>query len=243
MKQIQTKPEYSPTSRNCLIALTVTCVLAICARAQEYPRAEVHAGFSYMRIAPGNQVNAFNAVGGLGQFQYNINEALGIVADFGGSSNGNISARGTNFPGDQTQFSYLFGPRVTYDKTKRMAPFIEFEVGGIHNARSFSIPNSVISANLIVPRGITVEPGQTSTKFRSTQNAFAMAIGGGLDLNLRNNLAVRPFQIDYMPSHFSPFNFSTSTATFPGFNQTQWQHNIRVSAGITFRFGNGDVGH
>jgi opacity protein-like surface antigen len=234
--------------RNTLLILGLALLLGTLASAQEYPKSEVYTGFTYIRVAPSNHVNAFNAVGGLGSFQYNINEAFGIVAEFGGITNGNISGFGRNFPGDQTQFSYLFGPRVTYDKTGKFEPFVELLFGGAHNSRSFSVPNTAIPLNPVIPRGITVEPGATHTKFRSTQNAFAMAFGGGLDIAVKHGLAVRPFEIDYFPTHFSPFNFSTSglpqvnPQVFPGFNTTQWQHNIRVSLGVAFRFGGGDVG-
>ena len=234
--------------RKTLLILGLALLLGTLASAQEYPKSEVYTGFTYIRVAPSNHVNAFNAVGGLGSFQYNINEAFGIVAEFGGITNGNISARGFNFPGDQRQFSYLFGPRFTHSKASKFEPFVELLFGGAHNSRSFSVPNTAIPANAVIPRGVTVEPGATHTKFRSTQNAFAMAFGGGLDIAVKHSLSVRPFEIDYFPTHFSPFNFSTSglpqvnPQVFPGFNTTQWQHNIRVSLGVAFRFGGGDVG-
>ena len=223
--------------RKRLLVVAVTVLLSVLACAQEeYPKAEFYAGFTYLRIPPPGKVNAYNAVGGIGQFEYNINEAIGIVADLGGVTNGNITGHGFTFPGDQTQFNYLFGPRVTYLKTHKFQPFAHFLVGGVHNARSFSVPNSAIPVNAVIPRGVTVEPGATHTKFRSSQNAFAYALGGGMDIAVLHSLSVRPFEIDYMPTKFSPFNFSTSgTQVFPGFNSTQWQHNLRVSFGVNFR--------
>lgn len=219
-----------------LLIVGLALLLVSLASAQEYPKAEFYTGFTYLRIPPPGHVNAYNAVGGIGQFQYNINEAIGVVADLGGVTNGNITGHGFTFPGDQTQFNYLFGPRVTYLKTHKFQPFAHFLVGGVHNARSFSVPNSAIPVNPIVPRGVTVEPGATHTKYRSTQNAFSYALGGGLDIAVLHSLSIRPFEIDYMPTKFSPFNFSTGNANiFPDFNTTQWQHNLRVSFGVNFR--------
>jgi opacity protein-like surface antigen len=225
--------------RNISLLCGLLLLLGALAVAQEFPKDEAYIAYSFVRVAPQNNVNAFNSNGGLGQLQYNINEHIGIVADLGGYTNGNITGRGITFPGDQSQFTYLFGPRLSINKTGKVTPFFEFEVGGVHNARSFSVPTSAIPAGLIVPKDITVEAGSPGfTKFRSTQNAFAMAIGGGLEVKVKRWIAVRPIQLDYLPSHFSPFNFSRTPGSITSIvdNSTQWQHNLRYSAGITFRF-------
>jgi opacity protein-like surface antigen len=222
------------------VLVGVVFLLGTLARAQaDYPKAELNLGYTYMRIAPSGNVNSFNANGGQGQLQYNLSHGLGIVADLGAVTNGNISAHATNFPGDQMQFWYLFGPRVSLHKGGKFTPFFEFELGGVHNSRSFTVDNAVIPLTTVVPSGVTVERGTTTTKFRSTQNAFAMAAGGGVDIKLTHAIAVRPIELDYFPTHFSPFNFSTATGTFPEFNTPRWQHNLRYSAGVTFRFGGG----
>jgi hypothetical protein len=210
--------------------------------AQEVPRAEVYLGYTYARFNPVKNVNAINSNGGMGAFQYNLNKNLGIVGELGGSSNGNISSFGANFPGDQTVFSYLFGPRFTVNKTGAFSPFVHYLVGGMHQSRSFTIANSLVPVNLIVPSGVTVEaisdqPG--FTKIRSTQNAVAMAIGGGVDLKLGHHLALRAAQVDWLPTHFSPFNVTVPSGIFPNFNTSNWQQNFRYSGGITFRFGGG----
>ena len=195
---------------------------------------EVFGGYTFVRVNTGTQVNAFTTNGGLASFQYNINTNLGFVGELGGTHQGDITVAGPAIPFDQTQFTYLFGPRVFVNKERRFSPFIEFLVGGIHNSRSFSVPNALLPAPLVVPRGVTAEPGSSATKFRSTQNAFAMALGGGLDIKLSKMVAVRPIQLDYLPSHFSPLNIPGVPA---GLNDTNWQHNLRYSAGVTFGFG------
>lgn len=220
------------------VLIGLAFLLSVCAFAQEeVPKAEVYLGYSYMRFAPTNQVNAFNSNGGVGQFQYNINHELALVADLGGTANGNISIRSSQeLPQNQTQFMYLFGPRLMLNQTGKFLPFVEFEVGGDHNSRSFDVPTVLIPAGFVAARGITVEPGRPGfTKVRSTQNAFAMAVGGGFDIKVSHHVAIRPFQLDYLPTKFSPFNFSV---LFPGVNNnTSWQNNLRYTGGITFRFG------
>ncbi len=216
-------------------------LLSVCAVAQdeEVPKGELYLGYSYMRIAPTSQVNAYNSNGGVGQIQYNLNRHIGILADLGGTANGNISVRGSgNLPQNQTQFMYLFGPRLMLNKTGKFSPFFEFEVGGIHNSRSFNFPVAILPLGFVPPRGITVAPsGPGLVKFKSTQNGFGLAVGGGVDVKVTKTIAIRPIQLDYLPAKFSPFNVSTAFLP-PGVkNNTQWSNNIRYTGGVTFRFG------
>jgi opacity protein-like surface antigen len=217
-------------------------VLATVVVSQEVPKAEVYLGYSYTRVNPVPGVDSINSNGGIGAFQYNLNKNFGIVAELGGSSNGNITGFGLDFPGDQTQFSYLFGPRFTVNKTGRFSPFVHYLLGGVHNHRSFTIANSLIPVNAIVPSGVTVDPISDQpgfSKIRSSQNAFAMALGGGVDFKVGKHLAVRPAQVDWLPTHFSPFNVTVPSGIFPNFNTNNWQQNFRYSGGVTFLFGGG----
>lgn len=218
----------------------IMCLLALMAAAQEVPRGEVFFGYSYVRAATGSQVNAFNNNGGLGDVQVNLNEYLSIVGELGGYSAGNVSIKGPELSSlDQTYFTYQFGPRLSLNKLGRIVPFGHFLIGGAHQSRSFTVPNN-LTEGIPVPPGVTAEVNPTYTRFRTTQNAYAMTIGGGFDVNLTRMFAVRPFQLDYMPSHFSPFNIP-GLSTIGVNNNTNWQNNLRFSAGLAFRFG-GDVG-
>ena len=58
----------------------------------------------------------------------------------------------------------------------------------------------------------------------STANAFALATGGGLDFSLRPRLALRLIQADYFYTRFTN-----------GINDHQ--NNLRISAGVVFRWG------
>jgi opacity protein-like surface antigen len=220
--------------KNILLVCALAAMTVGMLRAQESPLMEAYGGYTFVRVNTGTQVNAFTTNGGVASFQYNINTNLGFLAEFGGTHQGDISVSGPAFPFDQTQVTYLFGPRVFVNKEHRYSPFIELLFGGIHNSRSYSIATSVLPANYVVPAGVTREVGATTTKFRTTQNAYAMAMGGGLDIKLSPAVAVRPIQLDYLPSHFSPLNVPGVPR---GINDTNWQHNLRYSAGVVFRFG------
>ena len=215
-----------------IVGLVLLGSLAVVA--QEIPAAEAYAGFTWIRMNPGTHINAFTPVGGVGAVQYNFNRSVGVVAEFSGTTQGEVSISGPDRALDQTQFTYLFGPRVFINKAGRFSPFAEFLFGGVHNSRSFSVANNLLPTPLTVPSGVTVDPGATSTRFRTTQNAFAMAVGGGFDIKLNHTFALRAIQLDYLPTHFSPFNIPGIPGTI---NDVKWQHNIRFSAGALFRFG------
>jgi hypothetical protein len=53
-----------------------------------------------------------------------------------------------------------------------------------------------------------------------SQNAFAMALGGGLDVKVGSHTAVRPIQVDYFLTRFGGSS----------------QNNTRLSFGLVFRF-------
>lgn len=221
--------------RKLLVIVGLVLLAGSIVMAQEVPTAEAYAGYTFIRVNTGTQVNAFNTNGGLGSFQVNFNKNFGVVAEFGGTTKEGVSISGPDRALEQTQFSYLFGPRAFVNKAGRYSPFFEFLFGGMHNSRSFGVSNSLLPPVLTVPEGVTADVGATTTRFRTTQNAFAYALGGGLDIKVHRSVALRPIQLDYMPTHFSPLNIPG----LPPINDTRWQNNIRYSCGITFRFGAG----
>jgi hypothetical protein len=59
------------------------------------------------------------------------------------------------------------------------------------------------------------------------ENSVAIAAGGGLDLAGRHHFAFRLIEAEYLLTRFAHPNGSSAT-----------QNNVRVSAGLVFRFGN-----
>lgn len=216
-------------------AFTLLFLVALYSAAQDVPKSEVYLGYGFVRANASAPVNAFTANGGFGSLQYNFNKYFSIVGELGGVHNGalTIGSSGVLQP-DQTAFTYLFGPRVYLNKTGVVSPFFEFFAGGIHNSRSFNVPNSLLSFPLPPTPGLGVTTYPTYTKFRSTQNAAAMAVGGGIDIRLSKLIGFRPIQLDYLPTNFSHFNVPGLPGTI---NKNNWQQNLRYSTGIAFRFG------
>jgi opacity protein-like surface antigen len=159
---------------------------------------EVFAGYSYVRDNPATpRANSFNLNGGNGSVAYNVNDWLSAVADLGGYHNTDVFGSG----GSDTLSTFLFGPRVSYRHFGRVTPFGEALFGVAHTGRALLATNN-------------------------SQNAFAMAIGGGFDYRLSSHFSVRPAEIDYLLTRFNEF-------TDP---RAQSQNNLRVSTGIVFRF-------
>jgi outer membrane immunogenic protein len=169
--------------------------------AQDVPKVDIFAGYSYVRENPSTSgVSGFSLNGGSASVAYNATNWLSGVADFGGYHNGNIL--GTNVNG--TLSTYLFGPRVSYRHLGRITPFAQVLFGVAHASGSLS--------------------GSTTT-ITSSDNAFAMSLGGGVDYKLNHRFSIRPIQVDYLLTRFS----ETGTGT-------QSQNNLRVSTGIVFHF-------
>ena len=142
--------------------------------AQETPKLDVFAGYSYVRENPATTgVRSFSLNGGSAQGIYHINDWLSGVADFGGYHNGNILGTGA----EGTLSTYLFGPRVSYRSFHRILPFGEALFGVAH-----------VGANVV---------GNTASR-----NTFGMALGGGVDYRLNNRFSIRPLQVDYLLTRF-----------------------------------------
>jgi opacity protein-like surface antigen len=161
----------------------VFALSAVSAYAQDIPKVDIFAGYSYFQANPGvSGVDSFHLHGGSASIAYNTNSWLSGVADFGGYNNGNVLGTGAS----GTLSTYLFGPRLSYRHLGRFTPFGQVLFGVAHgNAGAFSTTNS--------------------------QNAFAMSVGGGVDYKLFNHFAIRPFQADYLMTRFGVGATGTQT--------------------------------
>lgn len=102
---------------------------------------------------------------------------------------------------DDKAMTYLFGPRFNW-RHSRLTPYVQTLFGG---AYAWTNPKGLPS---------------------STQNAFAAAVGGGLDYQLTNRIAVKPVQVEYV---------RTQLNSALGFGSHQ--NDVRVSTGVVLRIG------
>jgi len=91
-----------------------------------------------------------------------------------------------------TNFTYLFGPRFSYRSKSPVTPFAQVLLGGVH---------------------------QTAGAFGASDshNAFAMTVGGGLDLRADSHWSWRMVQAEYLFT-----------------NLTNQQNGLRVSTGVVY---------
>jgi outer membrane immunogenic protein len=183
-----------------LLALGFSAMFPRPALAQNGSQVEVGIDYNYVRSnAPAGGCGCFGLNGGSGWVAFKFSRSLGLVGEIAGQHASNISSTGA----DLTLTSFVAGPRYTWIRTGRFAPFAQALVGGAH-------------------AGGTLAPG--SSGLPGSGNAFAMALGGGLDIEITRSIAVRAFEADYYLTRFDN-----------GVNEHQ--NNLRIEAGVIIRFG------
>ena len=193
----------------CGALLLFSGMLAGTASAQTF---EAFGGYSYFRFNPGDDANGANFNGGSGSLAFNATPWLGVVADFGGYHWGGSADEGIT---SANAVTYMFGPKVSYHAGP-IVPFAQVLFGGIHG----TINGPVCEDDARVHREGCDEENESFS-----ENAFAMALGGGVDWNATEHLGVRLIQVEYVMTRFNT-DFAASNS----------QNNVRISAGVTFRF-------
>src|SRR5258708_2639761 len=153
----------------------------------------------YLNLSPGDPFSRFSNHGATGSFTYNASRALGLAAEVGWYRFKNRTVGG--IPLNGTMQSYLFGPRLNLRKFDYFVPFAEFLVGSAHAGQA------------VIGTG--------------TQNAFALATGGGVDMVLTKNFAWRVAQLDYFMTSYSGPAVGTSAR----------QNSFRAGTGFVYRWG------
>jgi opacity protein-like surface antigen len=173
--------------------LLVLCVLlSVFSVAQEFPRVEVFGGYSYMRSWPEGAPGT-NLNGWNGAMQYNTSRSIGFKADVSGHYGTPVAGTTVN------SYSFLFGPVISsrVEGSPGFTPFL----------------HGLVGANRV---------SASTAGLNASDTAFAMALGGGLDVKAARRVSARLVQVDYLFTKHG-------TATH--------QNNIRVSAGVVFQLG------
>jgi len=171
----------------------------------EAPKLEAFAGYSYLRVNPGFGIPGENYNGGSGSLDFNFTSHLGVVADFGGYHWSQDDV-------DATAVSYLFGPKYSV----RMGPITPFVQGLFGGAHLSGTANECSDARI---RKAAFEGCGSGS-----DNAFAMALGGGLDWNATSHIGIRLIQAEYVLTRFGVEDSSDT------------QNNARISTGVVFRW-------
>ena len=155
------------------------CGIILCfpliAAAQDYPKAEVFTGYSYLRGDLDANFNGWNV-----SVTGNVNKWFGLTADFGG-----------HYVEGFKLHTFTFGPKFTYRGKDRLNPYFQTLFGGAHFSNGGS------------------------------NTGFAWATGGGIDVKVHKNVAIRVIDVTYLLLHDNGVNSS----------------NARLSTGLVWRFG------
>jgi hypothetical protein len=164
--------------KKALLAALAISILSAVSHAQEVPAADVSVGYSLLFLPKGFTLTLN---GGSSAVAFNVNHWLGVVGDLG------VYGGSSGIPGLVGE-TYMAGPRFSYRRWNRLAPFAQGLIGGAH-------------AN------------NTSGGFLGTNNAFGFGggVGGDLVLDHAGKFALRG-QLDFLnfrTGHTSSPDFNT----------------------------------
>jgi opacity protein-like surface antigen len=199
-----------------LASLIAVCLPLVAFAQEEAPKVEISGGYSFLRLDGGDapdgatssslKMNGFNV-----SLAGNITKRIGIVGEFsrGAKSDSASNILGpipVDIPIDLSQIdlkirvsTFLFGPRVTLYRGKA-EPFVHALFGGAR---------------------VSAEASGFDASGEESASAFAYALGGGLDIKVHKNLAIRVAQLDYLGTR----------------SEGEGLSNFRYSAGVVIRLG------
>src|SRR5271155_2356199 len=190
----------------------------------DFPKVQTSPAFMYIRtpisftvpltapVAPGESFNeSFNCAGAGGTIAYNLTSLIGIAADLGGCKyfGNTVPAISSKLSG--SDFTYMFGPRLTYRNSSKIEPFAELNFGG----NRFSIScnsNSACNGNSY------------------SRNAFALTVGGGFDVKVSKKFYIRLVQAEYLYTRFG----NNCSLEFCSNNNNQ--NSFRLKSGIVINW-------
>jgi len=217
-----------------------------------YGLIETAPGFTYVHTSPvlgGSQ--GFDCAGGGSTIAYNMTSMLGVAADLGGCKVfGLDNTYGVGSKVNGSEFTYVFGPRITFRHLGKIQPFLEINFGGERisiSCRHGNLGNAC--GSLAVPSTPTT-PGQLPVLSAGTtsqlpvivpvlnpyasdvaKNAFAMTVGGGFDIKLNKRFSLRLVQAEYLYTHFG------NGCSFAICSNDNNQNSFRLKSGVVVSWG------
>lgn len=197
-----------------LLTLGVVLLCGMPVFAQDKGPSEVAVDYSYIRAhANKSLVQPFNLNGAGGSYVYFFHNSIGVKAEFTGYGSttqhyaATCSGEPCNLAVSGNLFTYAGGLEVK-SRSSRWQPFGDLLFGGAHT-------NAY--ANLFQATG--------NTGASPSNNGFALIVGGGIDVGVSKNIALRLGEFDYLLMHFG-------NAALGGGNTSSF----RYQAGVVFNF-------
>ena len=160
-----------------------------------------------------------------------VTKNFGITGDFSAAFKNEFQPVGTQ--GSDTRrrkYNFLAGPQYKFRNASRVQPFARALFGAARLSTRLRPDNTGISA-----AGLTVQ------QIDDEYTAFAMALGGGLDVKLNDKVSLRLIQIDYNPVFSKDRDLTVTNARLAGAALTgrttvtgDRRDNVRLSFGVVF---------
>jgi opacity protein-like surface antigen len=181
-----------------LLLVALMCAPAAFSQNKDYSYYEFYVGYAYERVD--NNADAFDKNGRAkingatvnfvsekrgyngfqAEFNQNVTRNIGIVTSFSGTYNTSNYAdinSGKTYHASVQRYDLMVGPRYNW-RTDSVTPFVHGLFGISHVRAAFD------------------------DRTRS-DTAFAMALGGGLDVHAGEHVDIRVIQVDYLPTFFN----------------------------------------
>lgn len=120
-----------------------------------------------------------------GEVVANVHKNIGLVGNFSATfTDHDFQDRlsGRSFNAQIARYTLLFGPRFNWRNSSPLIPFAHALFGATRYNADFA--------------------NDDFTCPDTTETAFAMALGAGLDIRASDRIDVRPIQVDYLPVFF-----------------------------------------
>jgi opacity protein-like surface antigen len=156
----------------------------------EHSKVDIFGGYQFTHVALGHDFNGFSLNGWNASVSWYFNKYLGMSADFSGGR-----SYGSAFGVDSKVYPYLVGPTARFPKHTKMTPFGHVLFGMAHLKAS-------------------------SLGLSGSDNSFAWAMGGGVDVYVSSRFSVRLAEADWLRTQFAD-----ST-----------QSNFRCTGGVVIKF-------
>jgi opacity protein-like surface antigen len=153
-----------------------------------------------------------------GDFSYNQRNRNFDNINTGGTTNGTGSLR-------TRVIQFLGGPTVRFPTTGRLTPFLH-ALAGVANTKFEAESQTVLTT------------GTVTRSFETSSTDFAMALGGGLDVQVNERVGIRAFQFDYNPIFLRSRSLNvlaSAGAVQAGRLESKRQDNLRLSFGVTIK--------
>ena len=175
--------------------------------AQDYPKLELAAGYSYGSVDTQGYGTQRDAQGWSGSFVANMRRWVGLEAEVSDRrQNLNFGFNGTPLTVNANYYSFVGGPRFAH-RFGKVTPFVH-GLFGLDRSPGYAY---------------TVYDASTGTSQTPYVSGFASVAGGGMDFVVNRHVSFRT-QSDYFFTH----HLITLSST---------PNNFRVQAGIVFTFG------